>query len=514
MIALLLAWLLLIPCVLAAGAAVTRITGWPDGLDDPADRFAATSWVGLLAFSSAVLAVACVMPVRPWLIAGGFLPLASSPVRQEWKLLMMTPGAIRTLGIIGIAVAYLQSGPERLYDAAVYHNQLVRWIVDEGILPGLGLIHFRMGFSSSWFAAGALFDQAPWESRLSRSINGAAIMVILYQYAVALWRASKQRASRRDWYLLAGAPILLGFTQMEFFNVSTSPNLGVALAIFAGGWLLIQGRSALALVLAGGAFAIKVIAAPVAVAALGRFRWRVFVLAAALAAPVLVANFRSTGCVMFPAPLFCADVEAGVGVKIADMANMDTRGFARSGGVQLGSGSWISHWLGLLWPKKLLPLVLAALLIHGIRREWSPASTAAALGLAYLSFAAPDFRFMIGYIAAICGAGAAIAMKRLPLPQWGQAAWAVLVAAVLEKVRNGDPYIPYDVGRFLLPPAGFRHLEAPSEWVVNGLRILRPPTDTRCGTLPIPCAPYPPNPTLHLCDASLGYRGGFCRKTD
>jgi hypothetical protein len=51
------------------------------------------------------------------------------------------------------------------YDTGLYHAQTVRWINEYGTPPGLGNLHSRLAFNSSWHSFAALLDNGPWDNR-------------------------------------------------------------------------------------------------------------------------------------------------------------------------------------------------------------------------------------------------------------------------------------------------------------------------------------------------------------
>lgn len=44
------------------------------------------------------------------------------------------------------------------YDSDLYHAQSIRWIEEYGVVPGLGNLHERFAYNSSFFALSALFS--------------------------------------------------------------------------------------------------------------------------------------------------------------------------------------------------------------------------------------------------------------------------------------------------------------------------------------------------------------------
>jgi hypothetical protein len=51
------------------------------------------------------------------------------------------------------------------YDTALYHAQTVRWLNEYGTPPGLGNLHARLAFNSSWLSFAALLDNGIWDNR-------------------------------------------------------------------------------------------------------------------------------------------------------------------------------------------------------------------------------------------------------------------------------------------------------------------------------------------------------------
>jgi len=55
--------------------------------------------------------------------------------------------------------------PGAAYDADLYQAQTVRWYNEYGTPPGLGNLHTRLAFNSSWHSLAALFDNGIWNDR-------------------------------------------------------------------------------------------------------------------------------------------------------------------------------------------------------------------------------------------------------------------------------------------------------------------------------------------------------------
>ena len=55
--------------------------------------------------------------------------------------------------------------PGWAYDTDLYQAQTIRWYNEYGTPPGLGNLHARLAFNSSWHSLAALFDNGPWDNR-------------------------------------------------------------------------------------------------------------------------------------------------------------------------------------------------------------------------------------------------------------------------------------------------------------------------------------------------------------
>jgi hypothetical protein len=67
--------------------------------------------------------------------------------------------------LFGIALLLSVTELMGAYDTALYHAQTVRWMNEYGTPPGLGNLHTRLAFNSSWLAFAALLDNGLWDNR-------------------------------------------------------------------------------------------------------------------------------------------------------------------------------------------------------------------------------------------------------------------------------------------------------------------------------------------------------------
>ena len=76
------------------------------------------------------------------------------------------------LGLLCIFPAIIMaSGPVGYFDTGLYHAQAVKWINEYGTVPGLGNLHHRLAFNSSWFYFSAFFDMLAFDGKTSHLVN-------------------------------------------------------------------------------------------------------------------------------------------------------------------------------------------------------------------------------------------------------------------------------------------------------------------------------------------------------
>ncbi|MEP7362834.1 MAG: hypothetical protein ABI972_06230 [Acidobacteriota bacterium] len=500
MIALALCWLILFRASTAAGHLILRFV---DAAPPDDDHWFIAFWVGLLSIAAVVFAV---VPFAPASYASPVLVLA---------LYRRAPAPPRFFWPIAAAMTYVASSPVRLYDTALYHQPAIEWMSARGLVPGLALVHFRFGFTSSWLALTSLFNVGPLHARASVVITGLVVAVMLAHW-IGLHHRNNSRESR---FYVAGLPLLLLFFFLDSAIVSPSPNLAAGLAVFTGIWMLLRSPgNAANLLIAAGAVAIKLSAAPLFLVALVRAprTARVLAVAGAFAAPLLVANFQTTGCPLFPAILACIDAPSSLpATHVSDIAH-ETLNWARYAGPYPAAApylwvDWIPRNLSMLRNALVAAIALVSLAFLLIRRQFDAASAAAIFGSIYVYAAAPDPRFGAGFLFAL----PALALPALPLPVISRSALAAALAVSLtigaiacEWISNHNlPDARYEVSplRLLIPAPAWSPPRGVVAFDHNGTRFYRPVATDRCGTAPLPCTPYPILPTLRPCGR------GWCR---
>ncbi|MBM3811344.1 MAG: hypothetical protein FJW20_06875 [Acidimicrobiia bacterium] len=515
MLLLLLVWILVGTAAWVTGAALLRLCPIPSS--EPEDRFLAAVCLGLFSLASLTLAASIITHLS------GLLPAFAAPlllalipsVRRSLCDSSPSRGPLLLLAAILLATALNSSGPVTHHDTGLYHYPLIHWLAGFGAVPGLALVHYRFGFSSSWLAASAAMDASA-----TTILNGLLFALIVFHFLRLLARPNR---TAHDSLLLYGYPVILLASLVYRLHVSPSPNLPAALGILLTAWLL-RLSPPLALLAAAVAFPVKsssAAAIPVALFLLVRSQHRILpalIPAALITAPLLLVNLQTSGCPLFPSSLACSENTTAVGRQVAETITWETTAWARyldrlPSHARFFSLDWLPRWI--IQPFNLLFVAaIAAAKLTCWRRKSIPAPVVLGLlGSAYIFIAAPDFRFAFGYTAVLVGYTASIHLRLAPRRLAPLAIALILTdAAAHEAFYRRLPEIPRTnlTGRRLLVPTPLRDgvLSRISEQ--NGLH-LRIPVGDQCWHLAQPCTPYAAAPSLRLCDPGQGFRAGFCR---
>jgi len=318
------------------------------------------------------------------------------------------------------------------YDTGLYHYPLTRWLSSYGTVRGLALIHFRFGFSSSWFALAAPFDCGALQGRIGGLLGGFAALLCLSHLALTVSRILRRRADHADWFLAGGYIFIILVCFSWAFEVSLSPDVPVWILTLLVGWLMLVSSQAgadssekigsrvnpaVVLLVATCTLTLKPSAAPIVLLA-GIFywfnsslRWIPRLIYAAviglIAVPILAANLTSSGCPLYPNSLFCMDVPWGVGKAAAQVIATDIGDWGRwrdaASPSGAAAGSWIGSWISQ--PDKLLLISFCGICLLGFvaARGWRENKAflyvlgLALFGTAFLLMTAPNPRFGVGY---------------------------------------------------------------------------------------------------------------------
>ncbi len=79
------------------------------------------------------------------------------------------------------------------YDTYLYHAQAIRWIEEYGVVPGLGNLHYRLAYNSSYMTLQALFSFKWLTGQSFHAMNGfITVFMLIYVMNTLLQRNEKK----------------------------------------------------------------------------------------------------------------------------------------------------------------------------------------------------------------------------------------------------------------------------------------------------------------------------------
>lgn len=448
MVILLFLWLLLVAVALPVGLLLVPEEGAERVA--PPERAVFAIWLGLALLALVMLGLALFAPLQwpgrisppagapleglllphPVVIAvwlAGLLPLRSARVRRQLRALCCELDAfgIGLIIIPAILLALFASQAVTWFDTGLYHRQMTAMLAEFGVLKGAALIHQRFGFTSSWFALGALFP--------AQTLGGLATLLATLHFGFALRRILRRPALAPptivDWFPVFGYLLLLPFAVLGAgLALSPSPDLPAAFLTFIIAWWIPAATSPRqrfpVLLLGLLTFSIKLSALPVILVVVLNYlvgkplawrRWGVVAgLTVILTAPLLAANLLTSGCPLYPSGMACQEwLPWGIGAAEAEHLRIISSNFARTEGQSGQAGGvveWFLDWMidnqtGTLSNASFLTVVsFISLLLLGrdfargrFAPEWRAPLLLGVLGSLYVLIMAPSLRFGIGY---------------------------------------------------------------------------------------------------------------------
>lgn len=449
-----------------------------------------------------------------------------------------------------IWLSYRAMGPIQPYDAGLYHLSAVRWVASYPLIPGLGNLHGRLAFNSSYFLFLALLDVGPWQHMSHHIASGLLLSITALETGVSVSRVITSRSTIQAHDMLRVmlvAPIL---RQCWGHAASTSSDLpvfmlGIAISVQLCKILFPGNRdhdtvydTFLTIVLSAIGISIKlsflVLGVAASLVAIGKLlpakwdslrqHWRrklaLFVLPAAVVVlPWLFRGVVLSGYLAYPSTYGAFNVDWRVPEERVVSQAKWIRSWARQPRTPpdevLANWDWFVPWFKRISMSRgssfdvVLPLVLAlgSMLVLSCFKETRSRYLSIcmlfllppAAALVFWFFAAPAPRLggaAFWYLGAGAGSIAFAGTKR-PLSKHSRAIRAIvlfpfLLAMLVVLLKIGF----VETG----PQNGFHPV--PSAKVHTfvtkyGLTVYVPDEGDQCWDAPLPCSPYP-NPKLRL----------------
>jgi hypothetical protein len=256
------------------------------------DRLILAAWIGVIVCAITLLGVSLFTALTPIVSASvavvlcalGALALWRAPTRLPPRasiLALPTWAIVPGVAAVAVGAAALASDPVTLYDSLVYHVGLIRWLREAGTVPGMALIHNRLGHVSAWFTIAAAFDSGSVANRASNIPLGFALVLTGIQTGIATARIAASRAVIADWFLALGSAALI-WAIVVGRAASPSPDVATNALILVAAWAVLVvspgptsfTRRLIPFVIALGACSMKLFAVP-AVIVTGAYALRV-----------------------------------------------------------------------------------------------------------------------------------------------------------------------------------------------------------------------------------------------
>lgn len=229
MLSTIITWVYIFLLALMYGTALLQLMPLRDELQDPSNRsvsIIALLGLAVLASIAGVLSLVINLGLAAnliiLLVAVGlgfwqrkflqqFLLEKIRALRQGNKLVLLAFLAIF------LVILLKSTQPVQNYDTGLYHAQAIRWMETYRAIPGLGNLHDRLVFNSSWLLAQGLFSFSFTGLRSFHTLN-ALLAVILCGFALGKF----DRLSRGEVTLANASAVFLPFLLRRIFSLELS----------------------------------------------------------------------------------------------------------------------------------------------------------------------------------------------------------------------------------------------------------------------------------------------------
>ena len=455
-------------CGLVVGHALLTRLDPLHCFDRSGDRVILSTWIGVLVLGNGFLILSLFSSLSPSITLPFVLLLLGISLwpqqsRRSLGRLLCQPAAGAILGLSALALGLSAYCSQVIvwYDTGLYHIQVIKWLSEYGLVPGLALIHSRFGFISSWFTLPAVFNHGILEDRVA-SLPGAFCLTLMLGHSLlAFVRIIRQRARGEDFFLVAATLLAASIIFVVGLPNSPSPDLPVAALILFTAWamLAITNKRAtrhesaqidpvliIPFLLAVGAISIKLSAVPLLATTVGFFllsskaKFKMAAIAVCVGiipiATVGAAGILTSGCAFYPAPYLCISVPWSLGTTAAAAESRLILEWARWSGITPEGATafnWIGPWLRAEWLSSglLLLSVLALFFLLLFRasemvRQMRIIVFLGVLGISFMLYAAPNWRFGLGYLMllpalTVMGKNEFCAAKLMTFSKWNEA---------------------------------------------------------------------------------------------
>lgn len=277
--------------------------------------------------------------------------------------------------IVVLIWAYCTSRGYMHYDSDLYHAQSIRWIEEYGIVKGLGNIHVRFAYNSSFFALSALYSMPYIFGQSMHSVNGL-IALILSVEALRIVHAWKRKKLLLSDFARAAALFYLTLIYSDIMAPASDYAIMCTVFYIIIKWLsqledeqeadnvtpyallCVAGVYAVSLKLTAGLILILVLKP--AIMLIRQKRWKEIILYLCMGIgvimPWLIRTVWISGYLLYPFPaldIFSVDWKIPAQAAALDAAEIKTwgRGLNNAALVNMPMTEWFPQWFQTMLPK-------------------------------------------------------------------------------------------------------------------------------------------------------------------
>lgn len=449
-----------------------------------------------------------------------------------------------TAAVLTLIWCYCTSRGYMHYDSDLYHAQSIRWIEEYGIVKGLGNIHVRFAYNSSFFALSALYSMKDVAGQSLHAVNGLFALLLSLETLKLFFRDGRKEAkglALSDFARLGAFYYLtliyrgivapasdycvmcvvfyivirwLSYLELDFENNEKS--------IAPYGLLCVAGVYGVTLKLTAGVILLLVAKPAYMLLKERRYRETAFyiITGVIVLAPWMIRTALISGYLLYPFPaldVLGVDWKMDAAAAALDAAEIKAwgRGLNNAALAGLSVREWFPHWFQTMLPAsgKLLILadiaclvVLAGYAVRFIRKKADQLLVLGTVAASYLfwQLSAPLLRYGYAYVLLLITLTAGLLCQHIK--KSGRIIWraAVLLAAVKGISLAGyvidtapQPYyiVQKDYGRYEL-----------DSFTVENITFYYPKSGDRTGYESFPAVPRKAELALRSGDIRGGFR--------
>ena len=279
------------------------------------------------------------------------------------------------LGILILIWVYCTSRGYMHYDSDLYHAQSIRWMEEYGIVKGLGNIHVRFAYNSSFFALSALYSMPYLFGQSMHSVNGLMALILSVEALriVHAWKRKKLLLSD-----FARVAALFYLTLIYSDIMAPASDYAIMCTVF---YIIIKWLSQLedeqeadnvtsyALLCVAGVYAVSlkltaglilILVLKPAIMLIRQKRWKEIILYLCMGigviTPWLIRTVWISGYLLYPFPaldIFSVDWKLPAQAAALDAAEIKTwgRGLNNAALVNMPMTEWFPQWFQTMLPK-------------------------------------------------------------------------------------------------------------------------------------------------------------------